>query len=71
MGAVVYWLIVGAGGLITVWLVVVVTRQARTQHGHAPGVETPWFIPGNGGHGGDGGQVPPIVPPRPGHHRIP
>ncbi|MBW3665000.1 MAG: hypothetical protein KY469_18040 [Actinobacteria bacterium] len=63
MGAVVYWLIVGAGAVITGWLVVIVVREARSQHGHAPGVETPWFIPGNGGHGATGGQVPPFVPP--------
>lgn len=62
MGEAVVWLFIVAGGAIAAWLVWAVVRQARTGHGHADGAEVPWFIPGSGGHGGDGGQVPPMVP---------
>ena len=31
----------------------------------AQGAQTPWWSPGQGGHGGDGGQSPPIVPYNP------
>lgn len=30
-----------------------------------PEGRTPWFVPGNGGYGGGGGQVPPYVPYNP------
>lgn len=52
-------------GAVAVFIVIWFIRYALTvwrgDYRHTAGAKRVWWIPGSGGHGGAGGQVPPIV----------
>lgn len=50
------------GVLVVAWVVRYFIAVFRHGYRHSDETETPWWIPGQGGHGGESGQTPPFVP---------
>jgi hypothetical protein len=56
-----WWLWIAVGIAIVVWFIRYVVSVLRGDYRHASGAKRIWWVPGAGTHGGEGGQVPPIV----------